>query len=169
MHSHQKIIISLFLLLSHTVNAESLAAFSSDGCSHFPDGTITEINLWCACCIAHDRAYWQGGTQAQKKQADETLRECVLQSTNNQLLADTMYLGVRFGGLPIYPVWYRWGYGWQYGRGFQTLNRKEKQLVINRLQEYNSTHANSVCEFEYPPFIMIKQSWQGLLETLQNR
>ncbi len=164
MCSHQKIIIGLFLLLSDNVNAESLAAFSSDGCSHFPDGTVTEIKLWCGCCIAHDLAYWQGGSRAQKKQADESLRECVFQSTNNQLLAETMYLGVRFGGLPIYPVWYRWGYGWDYGRGFQVLNTKEKQLVARRLQEYSSIQAKSFCEFDYPPVIYFKQSWRELVE-----
>jgi len=161
---YQRLIIGALLLLSNAVIAEQLSAFTSDGCSHFPDGTLTKINLWCGCCIAHDIAYWQGGSRQQKKLADKALRTCVLKSTENKLLAETMYVGVRFGGLPIFPVWYRWGYGWDYGRGFQSLNKEEKQLVATQLQQYKLKQPKSYCEFDYPPVMMIKQSWQGLIK-----
>jgi len=164
--AYQRLIISILLLLSNSVIAEQLTAFSSDGCSQFPDGTLTDVNLWCGCCITHDISYWQGGSREQKKQADRALRECVLNSTDNQLLAETMYIGVRLGGLPIFPVWYRWGYGWKYGRGFQMLNKKEMQLVETQLLQYKSTLPKSYCDFEYPPATMIKQSWRKLIEKM---
>lgn len=162
--NHQRLIISVLLLLNNTVIAEQLTPFSSDGCSNFPDGTLADINLWCGCCIVHDIAYWQGGNQQQKKQADEELRACVLKTTANKLLADTMYAGVRLGGSPIFPVWYRWGYGWEYGRGFQSLNQEEKQDVATLLLKYKSTQTESSCDFDYPPVIMIKKTWNDLIE-----
>lgn len=162
-------LIAVLLLMSNAINAEQLKAFSSDGCSQFPDGTLNEKNLWCGCCITHDLAYWQGGSKQQKKQADEALRECVLKSTNNKILAETMYAGVRFGGLPIFPVWYRWGYGWQYGRGFQILNSSEKQLVERRLLQYQSSLPKAFCDFEYPPAMMIQESWQDLIDNLRKK
>jgi len=164
--SYQRLTICALLLLSNAVIAEQVSAFTSDGCSHFPDGTLAKINLWCGCCIAHDIAYWQGGNRQQKKQADEALRACVLKSTDNNLLAETMYVGVRLGGLPIFPVWYRWGYGWDYGRGFQSLNKEEIQLVGTRLQQYKLKQPKSYCEFDYPPVLLIKDRWQELLEKL---
>lgn len=162
---HQGLIISVLLLMCNAVLAEQLKSFSSDGCSQFPDGTLSDKNLWCSCCITHDIAYWQGGSRQQKKQADEALRDCVLKTSNSRLLAETMYTGVRLGGLPIFPVWYRWGYGWEYGRGFQSLNQHEQQLVTAQLLEYKSTLPKTYCDFEYPPAMMIKETWQGLIEN----
>jgi len=164
---HQRLVLIVLICISNSAIAEQLKPFTSDGCSQFPDGTLTEKNLWCGCCITHDIAYWQGGSRQQKKQADEALRTCVLNSTQNSLLAETMYIGVRLGGLPIFPVWYRWSYGWEYGRNFQALNQKEKQLVATQLNQYKSTLAKSYCDFEYPPAIMIKESWQDLINHLK--
>ena len=31
--------------------------FTNDGCSAFPDGTLSQRTLWLQCCTAHDRAY----------------------------------------------------------------------------------------------------------------
>jgi len=94
------------------VFAGQLDDFSSDGCSLFPDGTLANKNLWCDCCFEHDIAYWQGGNREQKKQADKILRICIQQKTGNSLLASSMYYAVTIGGFPIFPTWYRWGYGW---------------------------------------------------------
>ena len=166
---HQRLILIALILISSSAIAEQLKPFTSDGCSQFPDGTLNEKNLWCGCCITHDIAYWQGGTEQQKKQADQALRACVLEKTKNKLLAETMYLGVRVGGLPIFPVWYRWGYGWQYGRSFQSLNTEETQQVKTQLLQYQSTLPKTYCEFEYPLATMIKQSWQGVIEQLNRQ
>jgi hypothetical protein len=145
------------------VNAESLQDFRSDGCSQFPDGTWTQQDLWCSCCITHDIAYWQGGSRKQKKQADQALRKCVLEKTGNQLLADTMYYGVTLGGSPIFPTWYRWGYGWYYGRGYQSLYAYEKQLVREKLQQYYLTMPTSACDFEHPLKLLLKDELREFL------
>lgn len=146
---NRHIIIALLLVLNVAV-AEPLDDFRSDGCSQFPDGTLRQTDLWCACCIAHDIAYWQGGNRKQKQHADENLRDCVLQKTGNTLLAETMYIGVRLGGSPVFPTWYRWGYGWRYGRGFQSLNQYERQQVAEKLQQYPLIQSLSSCAIEHP-------------------
>jgi protein tyrosine phosphatase (PTP) superfamily phosphohydrolase (DUF442 family) len=125
--------------------ASDLRGFSSDGCSLFPDGTIRDRTKWCDCCLTHDIAYWQGGTAGDRKKADEALRDCVLERTKDQALAETMYLGVRAGGHPAFPTWYRWAYGWSYGRGYQPLSDAEKQQARERLEEYYQKHPTGYC------------------------
>jgi hypothetical protein len=127
-------------------HAADLRPFASDGCSLFPDGAIKDRTKWCACCLSHDIAYWQGGTKKERKMADEALRDCVRERTNDQGLAETMYLGVRVGGHPAFPAWYRWGYGWPYGRGHKPLSDAEKQRVLERLDEYAQQHPAGYCE-----------------------
>jgi protein tyrosine/serine phosphatase len=126
-------------------HAADLRPFTSDGCILFPDGTIRDRTKWCDCCLTHDLAYWQGGTGEARKQADEALRECVLERTKDKALAETMYLGVRAGGHPAFPAWYRWGYGWSYGRGYKPLSEAEKQRVGERLDEYTQQHPRGYC------------------------
>lgn len=113
------------VLLSGCVTAQELKPFSSDGCSLFPDGDRADRKRWCACCLQHDLAYWRGGTEDERKHADEQLRTCVVERTGNALLAETMYLGVRAAAAPAAPTWYRWGYGWNYGRGYARLTDQE--------------------------------------------
>src|SRR5687767_10446939 len=38
-----------------------VAAFPTDGCSAFPDGTLSDATLWQHCCVEHDLAYYAGG------------------------------------------------------------------------------------------------------------
>jgi protein tyrosine phosphatase (PTP) superfamily phosphohydrolase (DUF442 family) len=109
--------------------AEQLAPFASDGCSLFPNGTPSAREKWCDCCLQHDLAYWQGGTEAERLAADAALRDCVLVKTVDAQLAEAMYLGVRAGGHPAFPTWYRWGYGWPYGRGYAPLTAQERTEV----------------------------------------
>ena len=156
----RKYVVTLGLLLSVTdpAVAERLADFHSDGCSLFPDGTPIQQNLWCECCVAHDIAYWQGGTRKQKQQADQTLRLCVADKTGNEILAETMYYGVALGGSPVFPTWYRWCYGWHYGRGFRKLNRYEKQQVTENLQHYRLLTPQSSCSIEHPLEPIIKRA-----------
>lgn len=45
---------------------DTLAPFSSDGCSLFPDRAPHGKKDWCSCCLAHDLAYWRGGIQADR-------------------------------------------------------------------------------------------------------
>lgn len=127
------------------LQADDLAPFASDGCSLFPDGTVAEPAKWCDCCFEHDRAYWQGGTEEERLQADILLRECVRTKTGNATLAETMYLGVRTGGGPAFPTWYRWGYGWPFGRGYQPLSAAERQQANALLAEYAQRHPSGFC------------------------
>ena len=165
MLSRHKLIIvtALFTLSIQEIMADKLDDFSSDGCSQFPDGTLSQQDLWCDCCITHDIAYWQGGSRKQKKQADKELRQCILNKTNNTLLANTMYFGVTIGGLPIFPTWYRWGYGWRYGRGFKSLNLFEKQQAEENLARYFMTATPNSCDFEHPVKLIIKKEIRQFL------
>lgn len=166
---HKFFISSLLIFSFNQAIAEQLDNFSSDGCSQFPDGTLMQENLWCDCCIAHDITYWQGGSQEQKEQADRVLQSCVLQKTDNKLLAGTMYYGVVLGGSPVFPTGYRWGYGWQYGRGYQSLSFLEKQQVKDKLQNYwmSIPQTQAFCDFEHPLNKGVKSRLKKLLSYLQ--
>jgi len=90
-------------------------SFTTDGCSLWPDGA------WVNCCVDHDIAYWCGGSCEDREQADEALRTCVAE--NGPLgMGSTMYLGVRVGALPWYPFPFRWGYGWDWPRGYEHVH-----------------------------------------------
>lgn len=125
--------------------AMELAPFTSDGCSLFPDGTLSDRSKWCHCCLTHDLAYWQGGSTKERNLADAALRDCVLKQTGDQQLAKTMYLGTRVGGHPAFPVWYRWGYGWAYGRGYQPLSEGESLQVQKQIADYSQQHPEGYC------------------------
>ena len=127
---------------------DTLSDFTSDGCSLFPDRSMIENVDWCECCLEHDIAYWQGGTEAQRLKADKKLRDCVLDKTGNQALAEAMYQGVRFGGSPYFYNWYRWGYGWSYERKYQKLTLEEQRMVSNKLFEYfeHTVGSGSSCD-----------------------
>jgi hypothetical protein len=128
--------------LRHT---KDLVPFTSDGCSLFPDGTLKHRDKWCDCCQNHDLAYWQGGNAKDRDQADASLRDCVLTQTGDQQLAEIMYLGARAGGHPAFPTWYRWGYGWPYGRGYQPLSAMERLQVKAKLAAYAQRHPAGYC------------------------
>lgn len=102
--------------------------FKSDGCSAFPDGTWKKHDLWLSCCIAHDRAYWQGGTYGERLIADEALKQCVA-SLGEPEIAQLMLVGVRAGGSPYLPTSFRWGYGWPFPRGYRALSDEELKQV----------------------------------------
>lgn len=78
--------------------------FTTDGCSRWPDDS------WVACCIAHDIAYWCGGSDQDRKNADQELMRCV--NAKTQGIGHILYAGVRLGGIPWLPTPWRWGYGW---------------------------------------------------------
>lgn len=145
------LMLSLALSLSSLAAASGYAAasglhdFTSDGCSLFPDGSLKDRKLWCDCCYAHDIAYWRGGTEEERKQADAALRNCVLERTRDTALADLMYRGVRMGGHPAFPTWYRWGYGWKYGRGYRPLTDEEQHQAAGKLEEYLRKKPSGYC------------------------
>lgn len=156
--SRQLLYVALALLAPVMANSSNSVAvlqeFKSDGCSLFPDGNLEHRDLWCDCCFAHDIAYWQGGTQNERRQADGTLRDCVLERTRNKVLATMMYDGVRSGGHPAFPTWYRWAYGWSYGRGYQALTEEEQLQAKEKLDEYFKKYPAGYCGYRTDPKIM---------------
>ena len=139
-----KQLLWLLLLLSQGCQERDtdylqLADFTSDGCSLFLNGTFKDPELWKECCYKHDLAYWRGGTEEERNQADLAFKECVLKKTGNNELAEIMYQAVRVGGSPHFPIWYRWGYGWPAGRGYKKLSEQELLLVDQKLAKYKNS------------------------------
>ena len=88
-------------------------AFVFDGCTLFPD-TIAGLSL-SDSCLAHDIAYWTGGTAGEKKQADQLFK----QSIKDQGLLGKMVGPVVYAGVVIFgDTWLtrqfdaNWGFGW---------------------------------------------------------
>lgn len=136
---------AICIVLAACTEAPALAPFSSDGCSLFPDSLIITQQDWCECCFEHDIAYWRGGTEKQREQADAALEQCVLTKTGDETLAKLMYKGVRFGGSPYFYNWYRWGYGWGYDRKYKVLTKTESTHANKLLQEYFQTNKSAYC------------------------
>ena len=137
--------VVLLGLMMGCSSEEGLTPFTSDGCSLFPDASLINNDDWCACCVEHDVAYWQGGTRQQREAADMELKQCVLKKTQDEMLANVMHEGVRFGGSPYFYNWYRWGYGWSYERKYQELTASERKQVQLLLAKYYSSN-ESICE-----------------------
>ena len=142
-----KVCGAAFILLgvSACSDVNELAPFTSDGCSLFPDSSMITSQDWCSCCFEHDMAYWRGGTESERENADIALRDCVTQRTGNETLANLMYEGVRFGGSPYFYNWYRWGYGWGYERQYQALSDEESALADLMLEEFLEQSPLGVC------------------------
>jgi hypothetical protein len=88
-----------------------LFAFTTDGCTLWPDAT------WQSCCVQHDLLYWCGGSDAERRTADAALRRCVA-AHGGGALATLVYWGVRLGGHPWLPTFWRWGYSWPWPHGY---------------------------------------------------
>jgi len=130
--------IALLTGLHAPVYAEvTVKPFTTDGCSMFPDGDLNNRQRWLNCCIEHDHSYWQGGTWQQRLQADRNLEYCVAK-TGMPKLAKLMMGGVRVGGSPFIPTEFRWGYAWDYLRGYQPLNKEEQLALDKAWKQYQS-------------------------------
>lgn len=134
--------------MSGCASTRVLRDFTTDGCSLFPDGDAEDPARWCDCCVNHDKAYWRGGTAAERKRADVSLRGCVLAVTGRPALARLMYRGVRLGGMPMFPTGFRWGYGWGYGRGYEPLTPGEQLRASEKLAGYRPGHPDPSCKKE---------------------
>lgn len=118
---------------SSLLRASELKPFTTDGCSLWIDGTPEQPNLWRHCCVAHDLAYWLGGSKADRKKADEDILACVKQAQGPGM-AKYIYTNVRWGGSPYWMNYYRWGYGWDYldgvwPRGYKVPTAQEQALI----------------------------------------
>ena len=129
-------LVWILLLIGCTSPKHILKPFKSDGCSLFPDRMEAAGLDWNQCCEAHDILYWKGGTKMERAKADSLFYECVLIQTGDARLARMMYDGVRLGGSPYFPTWYRWGYGWNYMRPYRELSQRESQMADSLLRRY---------------------------------
>jgi hypothetical protein len=123
----------------------TLQPFSTDGCSRFPDRAPVGQADWCTCCVAHDLAYWRGGTSEARLKADEELKACVQKTSNNEALAQAMFAGVRAGGGPYLNTSYRWGYGWAFGRAYKPLTPEEDALASSLAADYLARNPTLAC------------------------
>jgi hypothetical protein len=114
----------LLLGLALAPQASELKPFSTDGCSMWIDGTPEQPNLWRHCCVAHDLAYWLGGSETQRQAADAAIESCVVEAQGSGM-ARYMYANVRWGGSPYWMTSYRWGYGWDYWEGMKPRGYRE--------------------------------------------
>jgi hypothetical protein len=94
-------------------HVNKLKPFTTDGCSVWIDGTVTDPYLWRHCCVAHDKAYWIGGTNLERNKADEAILACV-SDVAGKAMGSYMYFFVSTGGGPFLITPYRWGYGWDF-------------------------------------------------------
>lgn len=114
----------------------TIAPFTTDGCSDFPDGTHAHKDIWRKCCVTHDLKYWAGGSAEERMNADLELRACV-RSVGEPAIAEMMLAGVRVGGSPWWPTRFRWGYGWPYGNGYSKLTPDEMAQVLRQKERQN--------------------------------
>jgi hypothetical protein len=135
----------IVIFMTSCSTESELRAFSSDGCSLFPDSSLISESDWCSCCFEHDLAYWRGGTAAERERADSVLRDCVAGKTDNETLATMMHEGVRLGGSPYFYSWYRWGYGWGYERKYQALSPAEIETADRLMKEYFAGNEVTAC------------------------
>lgn len=90
--------------------------FTYDGCTRIPEtlyslGFTFDLN---SVCLAHDVAYWAGGTEAQRNAADRALYEGVKKEAH-WILAEIMYFAVdQMGdtGLAKEFTGRNWGHGY---------------------------------------------------------
>ncbi|MEY4615487.1 MAG: hypothetical protein RJB66_447 [Pseudomonadota bacterium] len=122
-------ISSIFLITTFSWLSTSFAEtpriiqnFTSDGCSVYK--SLSHAN-WEFCCVAHDFAYWKGGTQAEKRMADLKFHQCLKDRNATDVELETWFTAVyEFGDD-------RWGSGWvpKHKPTFTELTLLEKQTV----------------------------------------
>ena len=122
-------IACILALLGTCAVADEPSGFVSDGCSMVLDASPIGDSDWCSCCYVHDIAYWMGGTAEQRLAADEAFKACIVEKTGSTAFANLMYQGVRVGGSPYLDTPFRWGFGWNYSRKYQTLTVAEQSRL----------------------------------------
>lgn len=110
-----------------------LRPFETDGCTMAPDGTINRPRLWRDCCVAHDLAYWGGGSKDERNATDAKLQACIKKKAGPGY-AFIFRAGVFIGSLsPIRLESKRWGNAWYERAGYRTLSNEELQRLIDQL------------------------------------
>jgi len=99
--------------------------FSSNGCSGFREAKFF------SCCFVHDLAFWAGGTWADRRAADLSLRRCIKDISHNFVIADVAYSLTRLGIVPGTFMNDGWGRAWrgQKRTRFQALTPDQRLQV----------------------------------------
>lgn len=161
-----KNLITILLLLGTTSNALAISAFQSDGCSSYPDGTLTQPRKWYHCCFVHDIPYWMGGSKQKKKIADKELNKCVSAATN-PVHGQMMELGVISGGLPNTGLPWRWGYGFKEMRSFNEMTQIESEEALSKFQTIvDKIEDEHLYLLQKPQRLYIKMHFLSLLGRL---
>jgi len=86
-------------------------AFSSDGCTLWPD--TTDGKSIYAACFLHDLKYWAGypSEDVERLVADAELMIDVARIRESTKMAETMFHGVRVGGTDKLKMAFSWGFG----------------------------------------------------------
>jgi len=86
-------------------------AFSSDGCTMWPD--ITNGKSIYQACFLHDLKYWAGypNEDVERLVADAQLMIDVARLRGSTKIAETMFHGVRVGGSGKLKMAFSWGFG----------------------------------------------------------
>lgn len=147
---HAHTVGAVACLLSACATSGTLQPFSTDGCSMFPDRSVITSADWCGCCVAHDLAYWRGGTAEARRVADLELAACVKRVSGSEALADLMHAGVRAGGGSQLYTPFRWGYGWPYGRPDGPLTPDEDALASLLERQYRAKNPALACPVPAP-------------------
>ncbi len=135
----------------------ALYPFTTDGCSRYQEGPQVDPTRWEHCCVSHDVAYWLGGTEDERLNADIELRECVAAS-GHRTQAQIMYAGTRLGGGPLRHTTYRWGYGWNRVRDYHELTEQEKEMAFSMYGENLVDLKNAIDNRQYK--IEVPQSYK---------
>jgi len=107
-----------------------LRPFFSDGCSSAPDGWGRDPDAsWQGCCVVHDTRYWLGGTEAEKRQADDALERCIADEGFPTTASVYAAAVEAFGGPNTFQL-YRWGFGWNGTRAYGPLSQRERAQVV---------------------------------------
>jgi hypothetical protein len=95
---------------------DHLKPFTTDGCSDcglsqlFGLFNKTIPATLHPLCVEHDRAYWRGGSDAERLAADIKFRDAIA-AAGHPWIARLYFRAVRMGGVPWLPTSFRWGYG----------------------------------------------------------
>ena len=149
------------LSVSSGVGATPLVAFTTDGCSLFPDGTAAEPQRWQACCVRHDEAYYLGGTRSERAAADLALRDCVAKVCSSRV-GELMWSGVTLGGSPVFATPWRWGYAWS-GSGmadYREVSPDERQAALTEIDRFWANGGRVA------GFVERRRAWHGILAAL---
>ena len=85
--------------------------FKSDGCTMWPDET-NGISIYQACFL-HDLKYWAGhpGEDVERLIADAEFMIDIARIRQSTKIAETMFHGVRIGGVDSLKMKFSWGFG----------------------------------------------------------